>query len=793
MPTPQMTRERTARSRGRRDAAASTLELRPPSVPSRSPARVGLAAVLLGIPMAVLAPATGPYDDPKAWALPILLGSIAVAWLAAPTRSQDDVGAPPRGGRVVRWLVLASIAWGLVMTVASIAPVQSILGSFGRGVGMLTMGGAALLFFLIQREYRTLRDVRSLIDVALLGSVPVCLLAVGQAVGWDPLPRGWDPAVQTLTIRSTFGTHVFLGTYLVVLVPLTMARLAWAFGERLESGGWPPSSRAHARWALVALVWVAGAVGLVGLATQSPILWWLLVPWGVVGALAWTAGESPPDTVVTLVALTALLVGQLGVIVLSRGRGAFLGTLVGLGVAGSAYLIRRRAWTILAVACVAGLALVAFLVLLNWPGSALSPLRSVPLLSRLADVSNVKRGSPGWVRLQLWRGISEGWWRQLHGIEVVPGLAPRVRSFVGYGPETQLIVLEPLTSAYVGRLVAGGEGWQARYVFDRSHNALLDLVVTQGLVGASLWVLLLSGIVVVGVARLRAGATVGDLAVRVGALGAVLGHTADAQVGMTTPTSLALFWIAAGLATANPWAASSPARERTGDAASPLRWRGAAVAAAIVATCLVGWVTTRWLFSSMAYAAGVRHGIAGQLSDAYREFRSSVALAPWLPLPAESAAYTALRLATVESVPSRRAVLLHEAEALLTQARSHAIGGPGSWALSAQIAFAEARAGEPSQLAASRDAFAAALRLRPDDPRLLAQSAWVWLESGDALRARRIAQDALAREPREWMAWAVLARVSRALGDAAGTEQAASRARELAPREARPLVEGLLR
>jgi len=150
-------------------------------------------------------------------------------------------------------------------------------------------------------------------------------------------------------------------------------------------------------------------------------------------------------------------------------------------------------------------------------------------------------------------------------------------------------------------------------------------------------------------------------------------------------------------------------------------------------------------------------------------------------------------LATAESQPSRRIALLHEADALLRQATDHAIGGPGAWALRAQIAFAEARTGQPSQLATSRDAFAVALRLRPDDPRLLAQSAWVWLESGDPLQARRTAEKALAREPREWVAWAVLTRVLKGQGDVPGTERATRHAHDFAPAEARPLLDVLLR
>ena len=40
----------------------------------------------------------------------------------------------------------------------SIAPLQSVLGTFGRGMGLLTIGSAVLLFFLIQSECRAPRD-----------------------------------------------------------------------------------------------------------------------------------------------------------------------------------------------------------------------------------------------------------------------------------------------------------------------------------------------------------------------------------------------------------------------------------------------------------------------------------------------------------------------------------------------------------------------------------------------------------------------------------------------------------
>ena len=208
---------------------------------------------------------------------------------------------------------------------------------------------------------------------------------------------------------------------------------------------------------------------------------------------------------------------------------------------------------------------------------------------------------------------------------------------------------------------------------------------------------------------------------------------------------------------------------------------------------LMTWTSTRWLQASEAYAAGVRRVIAGRTADARADFARSTALCPWLPLPAQALAYASLRVAAGEPDPAKRLRLLREGEAALIEARDYATGGPVSWLLTAQLAFAEARAGERSKLAVSLAAFEAAARFRPGDPQLLAQWAWAWLESGDSTRAREAAQNALALSAdREWLAWAVLARAAGQQGDAAQAERAADRTRALAPPEARPLLENVL-
>jgi Flp pilus assembly protein TadD len=755
--------------------------------------------VALGVPLAVLGEAAGPYDDPKVWALLILAAATGFAWLVH-ARNWLGRGVPPpdKRARVLCWIVLCCVSWWAITTVTSIAPLQSLLGSFGRGMGLLTLASAALMFFLVQSECRTPRAVRTIVDVALLGSVPVCLLALGQAGGWDPLPKPWDPAVTSLTVRSTFGQHIFLGSYLVVLIPLTAARLEWALHERREPGHGPAPARAQWLRSLAGVVWVAGAVGLVGLGSYWPSCRWGLVAWGIVGAAVWAFGDHsvarPADSVLSAWLLAGLLAGQVLVVILSRGRGAFVGMLVGLSVVAFAFLVRRRAWKALSAAALGLIALIAFLALLNLSRSPAGSLGNVRLLSRLSHVADVSHGSPGWFRVQVWRGILDGWSRQLHGETVIPGLSPRMRSVLGYGPETQLLVLDRMAGPFLGVLRARGEGWRARYVADRAHNVLLEQLVTGGLGGAALWGLLVGSLLVVGIARIRASASPGEATMRLGALGAVLGHVAEGQVGIATAMPLVLFWVVAGLLTSEPWLAApilssaAPPRVTPGKA---WRW-GMVLAMAALLAVLVAWTSTRWLLASVAYAEGARRGIAGQMAEAHREFQRSVVLAPGLPLPAEAAAYTALRLAGSETDPARRRELLREAAAVLIRARHHATGSVASWTLTAQVALAQARAGDRSKLAESLDAFRAAARLSPDDPQLLAQWSWAWLESGDAARAHQTAERALSRDPAEWLAWAVLARSARELGNLAEAERALGAARKLAPPEARRLLDAIV-
>ncbi|HYB44364.1 MAG TPA: hypothetical protein VEL75_21495, partial [Candidatus Methylomirabilis sp.] len=575
----------------------------------RSPVFIGLAAIAMAVPLAVLAGAAGPYDDPKAWSLPLLVAATVVVGLVRSRTLPGREGPADDGpGRVLCWTIAASLGWWFITTAVSIAPGQSLLGVFGRGMGLITIGAAALVFFVVRIECRSARAMWGLIDAALLGSVPVCVLALGQAAGWDPLPGSWDPAVVDLGVRSTLGQHTFLGSYLVVLVPLAAGRLDSALRACRAA-----ESVAGARGVPVAAlvtgaVWTAGALGLVELASGWDPGWWLLVPWGIAGAAVWAlvgaAARERPGSPIAVALLALLLLMQVAVVVLSRARGALLATLLGLVVAGVAMLAGRRARKMLALSAATAGLVVLGIGLLNVPDSPLAPLARIGVLSRLSHVTDVGRGTPGWFRLRVWKGIASGWRRQLAGEEVVPDTRPVLRSVIGYGPETQLLVLEPFSRPSLGVRRAGGSGWRGQYLVDRAHNALLDQLVTGGLVGAGLWLTLVGSLIAVGVSRVRRASPGEEWSIRWACLAAVMAHIAEGQVGVETVAPLVLFWMAAGLLSTPPW---SPPPTPRPDSPSSRRsaWLLAVVAVSLAAV-LIAWLGTRWLLASMWYADGVR-------------------------------------------------------------------------------------------------------------------------------------------------------------------------------------------
>jgi tetratricopeptide (TPR) repeat protein/O-antigen ligase len=435
--------------------------------------------------------------------------------------------------------VAALLAAELLATVTSIAPLTSMLGSYQRLQGTYTLLTYVAFFFLVAVYLRTAEQLNRVVRVALLTSIPICLYGLAQHLQLDPLPWGGD---VVLRVTSTMGNAIFLAAYLIMIVPLTAARLVAAIARandrRLEP---TPGDRPFLiRWGAI----VVAATGLLAipLVLQSSLeeIWWAAT--GFVGALVLLAAlpaSTPPSRAtarVEAIALSALLVLQVAVVFLTQSRGPWLGLFVG----GFVFLLLlqvasgpRPAVLISSVAAVA--LVVAGLTVFNLPSSPLAAYRSIPYVGRLGQLSDVEEGT-GRVRVLIWQGTAE--LLKTHpSIGFSPDRLSPVRLLVGYGPESMHLAYNLVYPPALGDLESRNA------TPDRNHNDLLDHLVMTGALGLGAYLALVALALRLGWLVIRRAATREEKLLPIGLLAALVAHLAETQTGIAIVSTRTYFWL----------------------------------------------------------------------------------------------------------------------------------------------------------------------------------------------------------------------------------------------------------
>ncbi|MFQ5856920.1 MAG: O-antigen ligase family protein [Anaerolineae bacterium] len=179
-------------------------------------------------------------------------------------------------------------------------------------------------------------------------------------------------------------------------------------------------------------------------------------------------------------ALTSLLYGglfvlQLAAVVFTQSRGPILGLLVELFVFVLlvALLRGQRRWALAGV--FVAVAAVAFLVILNIPGLPTEPLRSLPYVARFSRLAS-SEGITVKSRVLAWDTV-------LDTMRADPS-----RILLGYGPETMKPVFTKFMPVELWVLQGGGQYG----TFDRAHNAVFDVLFSNGTLGVVAYLLLYS-------------------------------------------------------------------------------------------------------------------------------------------------------------------------------------------------------------------------------------------------------------------------------------------------------------
>ena len=441
----------------------------------------GLLVIVLLVPLLVNPFGYRFYDVPRPAFFRFVVLLVLTAWLVIRINLRRSIAGSLRK-LLARPLVLPALLFAfahILSTITSVAPHLSLWGSFIRVYGTYNVLCCVIFFFLIILNLRTPRQLEQLVTVALLASLPVALYGVIQHFGFDPIFPQYDYSSRVV---SSIGNPIFLGAYLIMVIPLALGRL------------------------LVSLRTLLGE-------------------------------DQVQSSKLKAAGYASLLLVQLMCLLYTRARGPWFGLLSGvlLFVVLIALLYKRRG--LLLIAIVAGVALVALLVALNLPSATLEPFTESPYLSRLALSDELAAGTgTSWVRLFIWQGTLE-LIRSGPNIGFTPDPLRPLRLLIGYGPETMEVVFPKVYPSGLAHVEA------REAVIDRAHNELLDLLVTTGALGLLAFLLLLGSFFYCGVSLLRQRGDFKAQITLIALLSAMLAHLVEAQFGILLPSTELLLWL----------------------------------------------------------------------------------------------------------------------------------------------------------------------------------------------------------------------------------------------------------
>ncbi len=393
----------------------------------------------------------------------------------------------------------------LISSLFSLVPYTSFMGSYQRLQGTFTLSAYLVIFFSILTVLKTRTQLDRLITTLILASLPVALYGIVQHAGGDPLP--WAGDVRT-RVASNMGNSIFVGAYLIMLVPLTLARVVSSFRDimlRSESR-FTDLARASSSIFILSVqlltIWYSQSRGpWLGILAALFIFVYLALlvlqrqgvgdegqPWAK--ALLYGAGFGLASLLVTALA------GGLGyglARLLQLKGGSVIGGLLGGLVFASLWLyvvVERKGWRWLWISWgTIGLVIAALLLAINLPGPLKTRVLASDQFRRLAEITEVESGT-GKVRTLIWQGT----------VRLIAPHEPLVypdgrkdtwnalRPLIGYGPESMYVAYNRFYPAELGH-------YESRTASpDRSHNETLDSLVNAGLLGLGVYLFTFLGV-----------------------------------------------------------------------------------------------------------------------------------------------------------------------------------------------------------------------------------------------------------------------------------------------------------
>jgi len=663
----------------------------------------GLAAIVLVVPILVNPLGCRFYELPKVAFFRFAVLLLFTAWLVDQINLRGSIAGSPRN-LLARPLVLPALLFAfahVLSTITSVAPHLSLWGSYIRVYGTYNVLCYAIFFLLIILNLRTARQLEQLITVALLASLPVALYGVLQRSGFDPIFPEYDLSSRVV---STIGNPIFLGAYLIMVIPLALGRL------------------------------------LVSLRT-------LLI--------ASQLASSRRSMLLEVIGYSSLLALQLMCLLYTQARGPWFGLLSGALLFAILIALRHRMRRLLLIAIVAGVTLIALLVALNLPNTPLEPFTRSPYLSRLAFSDELAEGrGTEWVRLFIWQGTLE-LIRSRPNIGFTPDPLRPLRLLIGYGPETMEVVFPqvyPPGLAYV----------EAREtVVDRAHNELLDLVVTTGVLGLLAFLVLMGSFFRYGISLLWRTRSFKAQISLIALLSAMFAHLIEAQFGILLPSDELLLWLYLALVSAMYIAETATAEEERIDLISSPHVEASADNAdrlrsilSLLVVCVIPFFASFSNVNLLLADIHVRQGVelrkARQYTESIAAYNRAIQVFPLEPrfYQYKAATYYELAQSISDDEVEARGQLLQAGVEAFAKALELQPLDPEYYACTGKLYGYWARTVDPSKFEQAVEFYERALQLAPHDAVYRNELGRVYFDAGRYEEAIRQLQLSLEIDPK---------------------------------------------
>jgi tetratricopeptide (TPR) repeat protein len=548
------------------------------------------------------------------------------------------------------WPITALISVLIVATATAVHPQLSLWGSYERGQGVLTQLAYLWLFLLVATQMQTLQQARRLflalvwpgLFLAAMGVIQLLAATLNINLGWQLLPLVTDARSP---VYATLGRSNFLGAYLAILLPLTLALLVTSRQRRSQ------------------------------------------------------------------MALSALLLAQLGVLGMTLARSAWPAALVGLAL----FVLLWR-----------GARLTGRWRYITWAGLgmvALSGPLAVLWLGRLEQGSSA-------ARLTIWQST----------LELI-----RQRPFLGYGPDSLFLVFPrvfpPELVYYQGR----------QFFVDRAHNWLLDWAVTTGLLGLLALLSVLVAFIFIAQRAWREAATAERRALLAGAVAAVGANLTNNLVSFDVTATAATTWLLMGVVVAldrrAPEIVTIPTRPR------PF-WQQAVISLLALAVALGGLVANGriLLADSAAYRAN-QYSLIGQWQLAVSAGERATAYWPLEPVYYHDLARHQWQQARQSDVPWP---WLQQAELSLLTARDLRPQDVAVWGELAEFYAAAVWQFGTDTRPFAHQAYRQAAALAPNHATVYVAWGGLYLEEGDREQAAFLLRQAVRLDASHGLAYLLL-------------------------------------